>query len=80
MRGCHRHTYQTGQWKRPVVLTILATNPALRGRHEFKIAAFDKTVAYPVETFLYLSEARALLFVLLLAIVATLDLVLYRRS
>ena len=56
----------------------IATNPAFRERHEFKIAAFDKTVAYPVETVLYLSDARVLLFVLLLAIVATLDLAIYR--
>jgi hypothetical protein len=58
----------------------IATNPAFRERHAFKIAAFDKTIAYPVETVLYLSDARVLLFVVLLAIVATADLVLYRRD
>lgn len=58
----------------------IATNPAFRERHAFKIAAFDKTIAYPVETVLYLSDARVLLFVLMLAIVATVDLVIYRRQ
>ena len=57
----------------------IATNPAFRERHAFKIAAFDKTIAYPVEAVLYTSDARVLLFVLLLAIVATVDLAIYRR-
>ncbi len=57
----------------------IATNPAFRERHAFKIAAFDRTIAYPVETVLYLSDARLLVFVLLLATVATADLVMFRR-
>jgi len=57
----------------------IATNPAFHGRHEFKIAAFDRTVAFPVETVLYLSDPRVLLFVLLLAAVAVGDIVLQGR-
>lgn len=57
----------------------IATNPAFRGRHEFKIAAFDRTLAFPVETVLYLSDPRVLLFVLLLAAVAVGDIVLQGR-
>jgi hypothetical protein len=57
----------------------IATNPAFRERHAFKIAAFDRTIAFPVETVLYLSDARLLVFVLLLATVATAHLVMFRR-
>lgn len=57
----------------------IATNPAFRERHAFKIAAFDRTIAYPIEPVLYLSDARVLVFVLLLATVATADLVILRR-
>jgi hypothetical protein len=57
----------------------IATNPAFHGRHAFKIAAFDRTVAFPVETVLYLSDPRVLLFVLLLAAVTVGDIVLQGR-
>jgi hypothetical protein len=58
----------------------IATNPAFGGRHEFKLAALEKTIAYPVETVLYLSDPRVLLLVLLLAIVAVTDIACYGRA
>jgi hypothetical protein len=61
-------------------LMDIVTNPAFAGRHEFKLAAMDKTIAFPVETQLYLSDLRVLLLVVLLALVAMTDLVLYRRE
>lgn len=61
-------------------MEILA-NPDTRGRHEFKLAALDKTIAYPIETSLYLGDARLLLGLILLAVTALLDaLVLSRRQ
>jgi hypothetical protein len=57
----------------------IATNPAFSGRHEFKMAALEKTIAFPVETQLYLSDLRVLLFVVLLALMAIVDIVLYSR-
>ena len=39
----------------------VVSNPKMLGKHEFKVAALDKTIAYPVETFLYLSDPRMLL-------------------
>jgi len=39
----------------------VVSNPKILGKHEFKVAALDKTIAYPVETFLYLSDPRMLL-------------------
>ena len=47
--------------------------PVFADKHIFKIAALEKTIAYPVEPTLYLSDLRLLLFLLLTAIVAVVD-------
>jgi len=60
-------------------MEILA-NPDTRGRHKFKLAALDKTIAYPIETQLYLSDLRLLLGLLLLAVTALLDALLLSRK
>lgn len=60
-------------------LMEIATDPAFSGRHAFKIAALEKTIAFPVEPVLYPSDARLLLFVLLLAVVAAADVAIYGR-
>lgn len=57
----------------------IALNPVFGGKHEFKIAALDKTIAYPVEPQLYLSDPRFLLALILLAVLGLLDLLIYRR-
>jgi hypothetical protein len=46
----------------------IVSNPKMRGKHEFKIAALNKTIAYPVETVVYLSDPRLLLGFILLII------------
>ncbi len=51
---------------RRALMEILAA-PDTRGRHEFKLAALDKTIAYPIETRLYLGDARLLLGLFILA-------------
>ena len=51
----------------------IVTNPAFRGKHHFKTAALDKTIAYPIETSLYLGDLRLLLGLILLAITALID-------
>jgi len=57
----------------------IALNPAFSGPHEFKIAALDKTIAYPVESVLYLSDLRMLLLLALVAVVAVTDALIYGR-
>ena len=52
----------------------------MHGRHEFKIAALDKTLAYPIETRLYLGDMRLLLGLILLSVTALLDIVLFGRN
>ena len=51
----------------------IVTNPAFRGNHHFKTAALDKTIAYPIETSLYLGDPRLLLGLILLAVTALID-------
>ncbi len=61
-------------------LLEIASNPAFAGKHHFKLAALTKTVAYPLENTLYLSDPRLLLGLFLLALVALLDLALFRSG
>jgi hypothetical protein len=42
----------------------IALNPDFGGAHHFKIAALEKTIAFPVESELYLSDPRLLLLLL----------------
>ncbi|MEP5566564.1 MAG: hypothetical protein ABJN62_01895 [Halioglobus sp.] len=51
----------------------IVTNPAFNGKHHFKTAALDKTIAYPIETSLYLGDPRLLLGLILLALTALVD-------
>ena len=43
----------------------IGTNPAFEGRHEFKVAAMAKTIAFPVDPFNYLGDPRLVLALLL---------------
>ena len=54
--------------------------PAFSGEHEFKVAALEKTIAYPVEPTLYFSDPRLLLLFALVAVAALADRFLLRRS
>jgi len=51
----------------------IIANPVTLRKHKFKLAALQKTIAYPVETSLYLGDLRPLLGLLLLTITALLD-------
>ena len=46
----------------------IVTHPNMRDRHEYKIAAMQKTIAYPVEPFAYYSDIRIILGMLILII------------
>jgi len=48
-------------------------NPDFGGEHHFKQAALTKTIAYPVEPGLYLSDLRVLLALVLIALTALID-------
>ena len=51
----------------------IITHPDMESRHEFKIAALDKTIAYPIEMQLYLSDPRLLSGLVLLVVTLLLD-------
>lgn len=55
----------------------IVTNPAIGPRHEFKIAALTKTIAYPVEATLYFSDPRLLLFLIFGLVTAVLDILIF---
>ena len=54
-------------------LMEIISNPKILGPHDFKLAALDKTIAYPMETDLYLGDPRLLLGLILLAMTALID-------
>ena len=61
-------------------LMEIAATPEFNGPHVFKIAAMEKTIAFPVETQLNLGDPRLLLGLLLFSVAASLHLlVLLRR-
>ena len=46
-------------------LMEISTNPAFRGSHDFKIAAMEKTIAFPVDPWTQLGDPRLVLALLL---------------
>ena len=61
-------------------LLQITANPEFQGKHHFKLAALDKTIAYPLENTLYLSDPRLLLALVLMCLVALLDIGLFGRK
>jgi hypothetical protein len=46
----------------------ISSNPAFAGSHEFKVAAMEKTIAFPIDPWLQLGDPRLVLALLLVAI------------
>ncbi len=61
-------------------LMAIAMHPDTHERHAFKLAALDKTIAYPIETSLYLGDLRLLLGLLLLAVTGVADALLRAQA
>jgi hypothetical protein len=51
----------------------IVTDPAFSGKHHFKAAALEKTIAFPVEPDFNLGDPRLLIGLLLLALTALAD-------
>lgn len=58
----------------------IVADPDMLGRHEFKLAALNKTIAYPIETRIYLGDMRLLLGLILLSITALADSFMLARQ
>lgn len=54
-------------------------NPEFAGRHDFKIAALEKTMAYPIEDRLFLTDPRFLLFFVLMSLAGAINAIAGRR-
>ena len=61
-------------------LMEIALHPDTRGRHQFKIAALEKTIAYPIETKLYLGDLRIILALLLFSLACGIDMISFRKK
>ena len=61
-------------------LVEIAMNPVFDERHAYKLAALDKTIAFPVEPVIYPGDLRLLLALLLIAGVALTDVLLFGRQ
>ena len=57
----------------------IALDPVFAGKHEFKVAALEKTIAVPMSPDLYLSDLRLLLLLVLLSLVGLADALWRRR-
>lgn len=58
----------------------IATNPAFNERHDYKMAALIKTIAFPVEPVLHPGDARILVALLLFSIWSLIDMAAFRRQ
>ena len=56
----------------------VVTHPDMGARHAYKHAAMEKTIAYPVEPGLYVSDLRIMLFLVLGLVTALLDALIFR--
>jgi hypothetical protein len=61
-------------------LMDIATDPKFAERHDYKLGALEKTIAFPVQPTLHLSDLRLLLALLLFSLVAFVDLLVYRKG
>jgi hypothetical protein len=60
-------------------LMEISTDPAFNERHDYKMAALEKTIAYPVEASLYYADMRIMLALILFSLISLADLLAYRR-
>lgn len=58
----------------------ILSNPEFVGSHHFKHAALTKTIAFPIESQLYLGDLRLILGLFMLAVTALLDAFMLKRQ
>lgn len=66
-----RYRSRRDMWK-------IAGDPRFAERHEYKVAAFEKTIAVPVQPQLLISDPRFVLLLLILAVLGVVDAVVWR--
>lgn len=61
-------------------MLAISTDPRFGERHEYKLAALAKTIAVPTAAIVYLSDPRVLFVVFGFALIALVDLIVFRRK
>ena len=57
----------------------ISSHPSFAERHEYKVAALEKTIAYPVRTQFQLGDPRFVLFLMLVAALGVIDAAFLRQ-
>ncbi|MEM9938323.1 MAG: hypothetical protein AAF768_05715 [Pseudomonadota bacterium] len=57
----------------------ISSHPSFGDRHDYKLAAVEKTIAFPVSPQLLLGDPRLILFLLLATLLSVIDAVIWRR-
>lgn len=58
----------------------ISSHPSFGDRHDYKIAALEKTIAFPVAPQLFLGDPRLILFLVLVSLLCLVDNFLLRRT
>lgn len=57
----------------------ISSHPSFRDRHDYKLAALEKTIAFPVRPQLFLGDPRLILFLVLISVLSLVDNFVLRR-
>lgn len=58
----------------------ISSHPSFADRHDYKLAAVEKTIAFPVSPQLFFGDPRLILFLILVATLGVVDALLFRRQ
>ena len=58
----------------------IGSHPSFADRHDYKVAALDKTIAFPVTPQMMLSDLRFILLLMILAVLGLVDALVFRRG
>ncbi|MEL6519993.1 MAG: hypothetical protein AAFQ66_03460 [Pseudomonadota bacterium] len=58
----------------------IGLHPSFADRHDYKVAALDKTIAFPVTPQLMLSDLRLILLLMILTVLGLIDALVFRRG
>ena len=57
----------------------ISSHPSFADRHDYKLAALEKTIAFPVQSKLFLGDPRLILFLILISVLSLVDSFALRR-
>lgn len=57
----------------------ISSHPSFRDRHDYKVAALEKTIAFPVSPQLLLGDPRLILFLAIMTVLSLVDSIFLRR-